>query len=159
MYSLTCSLRLILQEITEKQARAKGCTAIILSSACTIIFVSVIIYIYEQDLSNDAMFWTFDVAFIILALVYSVVCIQLLHKLRQLLQDGIRLKAETNTIKMQFIVFLIGYVTKVLYYMTEILLDEDRAFLGELLAGLLNPIWNVIPFTYVLIQHHKTFKV
>ena len=63
------------------------------------------------------MYWTFTISFIVIATIYAFVCHFLLKKLFQLSKDG-GLRIEVGTVRTQFIVFFIGFFSKVAFYLS-----------------------------------------
>ena len=38
-------------------------------------------------------------------------------------------------------------------------MNVNDAFEGELIGAVINPIWNALPITYMLLEHRKSFSV
>ena len=73
--------------------------------------------------------------------------------------DG--LDIQKKSVLRQFTVFFIAFIFKILFYMTVSLVvnpQPQNYFVRALIVGIINPVWNVIPITYMLFEHHKAFK-
>ena len=96
------------------------------------------------------------ITFSILSALYLGVIILLNRKMLELGGD---FQSERTSINLQFTIFLISYVTRLIWY---IALDKTNGrllnFGGACFLSLAQIIWNIAPIFYSLMSHHLVFK-
>ena len=102
------------------------------------------------------MFFTLSSTYIILTTVYVIVIANLLKSLDKLCQDGMEL--QTKSVKRQFWFFLVGFLFKTLFYISELWLFKYYYFTGVIILDFISISWNITPIAFVLFEHHRTFK-
>lgn len=102
------------------------------------------------------MFLTYSTTYIIISITYSLTIYWLFQKLNKITTEG--LIQQKKSIKKQFWVFIIAFTFKLTYYLSQVFMNKNDYFLGAFIGGTINIIWNSFPITYMLLEHHKTFR-
>ena len=94
--------------------------------------------------------------FAFLSVLYFITIALLNFKMKKLLED---FKPEINSINCQFIVFLLAYITRLVFYFMQYFDHKfTDNFKGALLESLMDSICNVFPILFSLYAHHLVFR-
>ena len=66
--------------------------------------------------------------------------------------------ADKMSIKCQFGIFMFAFATRTLYYIIQIMVSLDFNYTSALLEALFLIWWVIIPLTYMLFMHNRTFS-
>ena len=78
---------------------------------------------------------------------------------RKMLELGGDFKTERKSINLQFTIFLISYVTRLVWYIAlDTMKQKLLNFGGACFLSLAQIVWNIAPVFYSLLSHHLVFK-
>ena len=97
-------------------------------------------------------------AYLVLSLAYLWT---LCHLKRSLNTMENQLEQETHSVFRQFAFFLLSYVTRLAFYPWQIICDDSSCssdYAIEISLCSLYLLWNILPITYILIMHARTYR-
>ena len=93
----------------------------------------------------------------VVTILYIVVIAYLIRHLNKI--DEGELNEERVSIIRQFILFLIGYFAWTVYIIIEVFNNNDDAlFVDGIIHAVAVVLWDIVPITYMLMVHHRTFR-
>ena len=95
-------------------------------------------------------------AYSLLTIIYFFVFCLLNQKMSKL--DIGTIHADKMSIKCQFGIFMFAFATRTLYYIIQIMVSLDFNYTSALLEALFLIWWVIIPLTYMLFMHNRTFS-
>ena len=95
--------------------------------------------------------------FTLVTIIYVVVIWFLIGQLKKINEQELR--SEKRSIIRQFSVFLAGYTAGVVYAFIEYFNPTQYSyFVDQVSLSVTVIVWDVIPVTYMLFVHHRTFR-
>ena len=170
MFQVGQSIQIMLGSITEDKARSRFSIVIVALYICAVGFIFGLI-LFSVILNYDTMniFWVYTIYYLVMTVVFTFAVSYANRMIGMLYSTG---KSEdfTNSkqsVKMQFTIFLIAFVSRWVFFMILILdsyiqesnsMEEEEPFWASLTELILYIPWNVVPVLVVLYEHHRTFK-
>ena len=93
----------------------------------------------------------------LVTILYIMVICFLVKQLNKINESD--LQHEKMSIIRQFAMFLAGYVAWTIYIIIEVFNTRDNAlFVDSIIHAVAVVLWDVVPITYMLFVHHRTFR-
>ena len=115
-----------------------------------------IIFLYDDSNVRVERFRLAVAAYSLLTVIYFVIFFLLNQKMSKLDIDTIN--ADKISIKFQFGIFMFAFATRDLYYITQILIKFRFNYFTAMFESLFLIVWVIVPITYMLIMHNRTFS-
>ena len=156
MHQLGGSIQIVLKKITVRQAKCINCISLFFGILALGAFSCTLAWLITNNSKDSYVFILYSTSYSLIAIVYSVTILWLIRKLNKITTDG--LAGQKQSVKRQFWVFFIAFCCKGTYYFSQIYVDNADYFLGAMIGGTINVIWNAFPITYMLMEQRKTFQ-
>ena len=161
MFQIGLSLQVVSSEIdaavAQRRARCFYSAASLIMVLASGVEVFLHIY-YDEDLEDIRLNKIFDTLWytLVTALYIIVICF-LVGQLKKINEE--ELHSEKMSIIRQFGIFLAGYVAWTVYIIIEYFNPTQYAFFVDQVSLAISVIlWDVVPVTYMLFVHHRTFR-
>ena len=94
-----------------------------------------------------------DIIFLgLLSVIYTLTFLQLRSQLMTL--DQVALHSEILTVSLQFMLFLVAYITRIVFCIFYLAFSTPLNFRCALLTTLMPIIWMFVPVLYLLYSYH-----
>ena len=157
MFQISLTLSLILNEISVAEASRRRFYFYLFLAVCMFLQILslVLIFSYKSD-ARKKRYQLEVAAYSLLTTVYFLVFLLLNQKMSKL--DIGTIHADKISIKCQFGVFMFAFATRTLYYIAQIFANLEFNYSTALLEALFLIWWVIIPVTYMLFMHNRTFS-
>lgn len=168
MFQIAQSIQILISSISKSQAKLRMMTLNIALCFFSAIFICGVFLSYSAlNFDTISIFWMYTLFYLSMSIVFLCTMI-FIHKMIEKLNKGpslVDFTKEKKSVKRQFLIFLISFVTRVLYFTVKITHyyiygyeEEGDRFTSTFIVLLLYIPWNAVPILVILWEHNRTFK-